>query len=79
MLEATRAATGDHLMACVIGANYDLYRYGYDDLTPYPYKAHAEGEDITLKYEQSPAYDYEVDKRSVNVYAEDMEIGRAHV
>ena len=73
MLEATRAATGDHLMACVIGANYDLYRYGYDDLTPYPYKAHAEGEDITLKYEQSPAYDYEVDKRSVNVYAEDME------
>lgn len=73
MLEATRAATGDHLMACVIGANYDLYRYGYDDLTPYPYKAHATGEDITLKYEQSPAYDYEVDKRSVNVYAEDME------
>lgn len=73
MLEATRAATGDHLMACVIGANYDLYRYGYEDLPAYPYKSHASGEDITLKYEQSAAYDYEVDKKSVSVYAKDME------
>lgn len=73
MLEATRAATGDHLMACVIGANYDLYRYGYEDLPAYSYKSYANGEAITLKYEQSAAYDYEVDKKSVSVYAKDME------
>lgn len=73
MLEATRAATGDHLMACVIGANYDLYRYGYEDIPAYKFGGNDGPQSIKLQYETTKAYDYVLDEQSVAVYAENME------
>lgn len=73
MLEATRAATGDHLMACVIGANYDLYRYGYEDIPAHKFKDNDAPQLIELQYETTKAYDYVLDEQSVAVYAENME------
>ena len=69
-LDATIAATGDNLAACIVGANYDLYRYGYEDLTPHTFKA--AGETITYDYEKNPALDYKVDTASVAVFAKDV-------
>lgn len=73
MLEATRAATGDHLMACVIGANYDLYRYGYEDIPAHKFGDNDAPQPIELQYETTKAYDYVLDEQSVAVYAENME------
>lgn len=70
-LEAAMAATGDHLAACIVGANYDLYRYGYEDLPANTFKA--AGETIAYGYETDPALDYKVDLDSVAVFAEGLQ------
>lgn len=70
-LEAAMAATGDHLAACVVGANYDLYRYGYEDLPAHTFDA--AGETIAYGYETEPALDYKVDLESVAVFAEGLQ------
>lgn len=70
-LEAAMAATGDHLAACVVGANYDLYRYGYEDLPAHAFKA--TGETIAYGYETEPTLDYKVDLDSVAVFAEGLQ------
>ena len=70
-LEAAMAATGDHLAACVVGANYDLYRYGYEDLPAHAFKA--TGETIAYGYETEPTLDYKVDLESVAVFAEGLQ------
>lgn len=69
-LDATIAATGDNLAACIVGANYDLYRYGYEDLTPHTFKS--AGETIEYDYDKNPALDYKVDTASVAVFAKDV-------
>ena len=69
-LDATIAATGDNLAACIVGANYDLYRYGYEDLTPHTFKA--AGQTIPYDYEKNPALNYKVDTASVAVFAKDV-------
>lgn len=70
-LEAAMAATGDHLAACVVGANYDLYRYGYEDLPAHTFDAN--GETIAYGYETEPTLDYKVDLESVAVFAEGLQ------
>lgn len=70
-LDATVAATGDHLAACIVGANYDLYRYGYEDLEPHAFKS--SGDTIQYKYDINPALDYKVDTASVTVFAEGLQ------
>lgn len=70
-LEAAMAATGDHLAACVVGANYDLYRYGYEDLPAHTFDA--AGETIAYGYETEPTLDYKVDVESVAVFAEGLQ------
>lgn len=71
LLEVTLAAVRDHLAACIVASQYDLYRYGKEDITPIPYEA--KGGTYAYKYEMSPLYDYKVDVASVNVYAEGLE------
>ncbi len=70
-LDATVAATGDHLAACIVGANYDLYRYGYEDLEPHEFKS--AGDTIPYKYDTNSALDYEVDTASVALFAEGLQ------
>lgn len=70
-LDATVAATGDHLAACIVGANYDLYRYGYEDLQAHPFDS--AGATITYNYDTNPALDYKVDTASVAVFAEGLQ------
>lgn len=70
-LEAAMAATGDHLAACIVGANYDLYRYGYEDLPAHTFKS--AGETIAYGYETEPTLDYKVDLDSVAVFAEGLQ------
>lgn len=69
-LDATIAATGDNLAACIVGANYDLYRYGYEDLTPHEFKS--AGDTIEYDYDKNPALNYKVDTASVAVFAKDV-------
>lgn len=70
-LEITLAATGDHLHACVIGPNYDLYRYGLEDIKPHKFTT--DSQDISFEYEREEINDYEVDTKTVNVYADGLE------
>lgn len=70
-LDATIAATGDNLAACIVGANYDLYRYGYEELEAHEYKK--AGQEIPYEYEKNPALDYKVDTASVAVFAKDLQ------
>lgn len=73
-LEVTVQITQDRMAACIVGANYDLYRYGYEDLKPItPNELLAEGSQmIPLTYDQDPSYEYEVDKDSLKLYAEGL-------
>lgn len=75
MLEVTQQATGEHLAACIVGANYDLYRYGQEELQPTTFSS--EETLIPFVYEVDPALDYKVDLDSVSVYAEGLEASLA--
>ena len=73
-LEVTVQRTQDRMAACIVGANYDLYRYGYEDLKPItPDGLLADGSQvIPLEYYQDPSYEYEVDPSSLKLYAEGL-------
>lgn len=73
-LEVTVQRTQDRMAACIVGANYDLYRYGYEDLKPItPDGLLAEGTQvIPVTYYQDPSYEYEVDPSSLKLYAEGL-------
>lgn len=73
-LEVTVQLTQDRMAACIVGANYDLYRYGYEDLKPItPNGLLANGSQvIELEYYQDPSYEYEVDPSSLKLYAEGL-------
>lgn len=74
-LQVTQSATGDHLAACIVGANFDLYRYGQETLTPTPFSSQETL--IPFVYAADPALDYQVDLDSVAVYAEGLEASLA--
>lgn len=76
-LEITLAATGDHLHACVIGPNYNLYRYGIEPVAPHKFKS--SGDVIAFDYDKEEINDYVVDTATVNVYAEGLEASLATV
>ena len=73
-LEVMVQLTQDRLAACIVGANYDLYRYGYEDLKPITPTGLVSGgsQVIPLVYDQDPSYEYEVDKDSLRLYAEGL-------
>lgn len=72
MLEVTESITGDHMAACIVGADYDLYRYGYEDLTPTAFNMDGGSQIIALDYTKDPSYKYELDTDSIKVYAENL-------
>ena len=70
-LEITIDVTHGYLAACVIGPQYDLYRYGKEELPAIPFKS--EGQVIPFTFTKNPLYDYEVDTTSVRVFAENLQ------
>lgn len=73
MLDDTVGVVGEHLTACVIGPQYDLYRYGYDDEELHPMVYSAGGQFLPFEYSQDPGLDYSVDQAFANLYGEDLE------
>lgn len=71
MLDDTVGVVGEHLTACVIGPQYDLYRYGLEELKPHLYSG--DGVSIPFDYDKDPAFDYSVDQSFVSVYGENLE------
>ena len=68
-LDITLNLTGDRLAACIVGADYDLYRYGHEDLTPDTFDMADESQVIELRYEKNSAYEYGVDLDTMEVQA----------
>ena len=73
LLEVTRQATGDHLLACIVGPTYDLYRYGIEsDVKGETYKGTTNAK-LTIVYSREALMSYELDTDSVAVYASNVE------
>lgn len=71
-LDRTLSSTGNHISACVVGAQYDLYRYG-KEVTEGTAPAFTSGkQDIALPFSVDPVNEYIVDKNNVRVYGEDL-------
>lgn len=68
-LDVTLNLTGDRLAACIVGADYDLYRYGHEDLTPDTFDMADGSQVIELRYEKNSAYEYGVDLDTMEVQA----------
>lgn len=74
-LDSTIASTGEHLTACILGAQYDLYRYGKEvtEGTTPPVSGSDNKLSIDYTYATSnPNYKYSVDKKHMQVYVEDV-------
>lgn len=74
-LEITIDVTHGYLAACVIGPQYDLYRYGKEELPAIPFKS--EGQTVPFTFNKNSLYDYEVDTDSVRIFAEDLQVSLA--
>lgn len=72
LLEVTNNLTSSKMAACVVGAGYDVYRYGKEDLTPVTYGLGNGTQVIPLQYTKDPAYTYELDMESVELYVENI-------
>lgn len=84
LLEVTQQATGDHLSACIVGPEYDVYRYGIEDDVhgetyigghkPESGPWVADPTNIALRYAMDAMFDYTVDEASLKVYADGIEV-----
>lgn len=72
LLEVTNNLTSSKMSACVVGAGYDVYRYGKEDITPVPYELDTGTQVIPLQYTKDPAYNYVLDENSVELHAENL-------
>ena len=75
LLEVTNTLESSNMSACVVGAGYDVYRYGKEDLVPVTYKLgmpNAGSQVIPLQYTKDPAYTYELDMESVELNVENL-------
>ena len=73
LLDITQRTVGDHLSACIVGGQYDLYRFGKEDITGEAYNAQKDNQEIYFNTEHDMALEYAVDLDSVTVYAEGLE------
>lgn len=79
LLEVTQQATGDHLAACIVGPEYDLYRYGEeDDVYGETYSITSTHQTIAVDYAKDPLYSYSVDPDSVKLYADGILAAYSH-
>ena len=73
LLDITQQTVGDHLAACIVGAQYDLYRFGKEDITGETYNANEEDQTIYYDTTHDISKEYVVDLDSVTLYAEGLE------
>lgn len=71
-LEVTQFEVGDKMAACIVGADYDLYRYGYETITPKPFNLVDGSMTVPLVYERIPSLNYKLDTATITTYGEDM-------
>lgn len=71
-LEVTQFEVGDKMAACIVGADYDLYRYGYETITPTPFNLVDGSMTVPLVYERIPSLNYKLDTATITTYGEDM-------
>lgn len=65
-VDDTVTTPGDHLATCLVGASYELYRYGYEELTPTTYSA---GGEVAIPGLIAPLGETRtLDKDSVSLY-----------
>lgn len=72
LLNVTVSGGQSHGHACIIGAQYDLYRYGKEDLPAYTYGKDTDA--ITLQYDTDPSglIDYIVDEQSIQIFGKNL-------
>lgn len=73
LLDITQQTVGDHLAACIVGAQYDLYRFGKEDITGETYNANEDDQTIYYDTTHDISKEYVVDLDSVTLYAEGLE------
>lgn len=73
-LDQAVESTGQHLTACIIGSQYDLYRVGKEDITPTPVPETISGDTISVAYtyDKDPLLSYDVDKGSFQVVCSEV-------
>lgn len=69
-LDYTLAEVGTQMTACIIGPNYNLYRYGKEELSPHAFTTKKQF--IPYTFIQSEGYEYEIDLNSVRLFAEGL-------
>lgn len=74
IVDDTVTTPGDHLATCVVGANYELYRYGHEELAPVAYSMTEEYHFSGLE-QSKPGFDYSLDttEGNISIYGENME------
>lgn len=74
-LDRTLPATGQHISACVVGAQYDLYRYGKEVLegTKVPDTV-STSIPVSFTYDKDDANSYKLDTKSMQVYGENLHL-----
>ena len=74
-VDDTVKTTGEHLATCIVGQQFELYRYGQEELTATPYS-----KDITIPFsgldKVDPGYSYSLNTEdgNISVYGENLEI-----
>lgn len=73
-VDDTVVTPGDHLSTCLIGASYELHRYGYEELPAYSYSgASLQIPNPALTTSTTPGISYSLDTDSVSLYGTNLE------
>lgn len=72
LLNVAVSQAGDHGMACILGSQYDLYRYNSETLPGYPYGAGSSSIKLEYDKDDSGLIEYEVDQDSIQLYGEGL-------
>lgn len=70
LLSVEEPVRSEYGSACVIGAQYDLYKYADGNLTPTAFKS--AGDTISYNIKKNDLLDYKVDTDSVQLYGENL-------
>lgn len=72
LLNVATNQASQHGYACIIGAQYDLYRYGKEDLKGYTFGTETTGIELEYDKDASGLINYTVDEQSIQLYGEDI-------
>lgn len=78
-LEKIQTTEKASLSAVVVGAAYDLYRYGIDEVASTTYAFESVDGVVPLSYTKLSGYNYTLDATSVKLYADNLEANLAEL